>query len=80
MQKIVIYTIAVSLFAKYNINKPLFHFWENGGKFIEYHISTNMAKELSMLEENAKGKQKGLSSSEVLTNGGMQQMIFLKTT
>ena len=34
--------------------------WETrsgGTQSIEYHISTNMAKELSMLEENDKGKQ-----------------------
>jgi phage anti-repressor protein len=30
---------------------------ESGGKLIEYHISINMAKELSMLEKNDKGKQ-----------------------
>lgn len=32
-------------------------FLERGGRSIEYHISIDMAKELSMLERNDKGKQ-----------------------
>ena len=32
-------------------------FLENGGRTIEYHLSTNMAKQLTMVENNKKGEQ-----------------------
>lgn len=32
-------------------------FLENGGRTIEYHLSTNMAKQLTMVENNEKGEQ-----------------------
>jgi len=32
-------------------------FLENGGRVIEYHLSTNMAKSLTMVENNEKGEQ-----------------------